>query len=531
MPRGIIGRLSGGLFDWISPGKTLERRETKPFKVPPFKSANGSVSANTTPRKRSDAPVAPPAVSPTRTWAKKKARMHISSTCDYENATGLRWESPQKATPSPQSCDISDSIEESPTRSIGAQDGEFDDLNEEGEESDDVKGEADDGSQNEESDGDEIEDGKESDEMADGQDDGTVEDSEVGTYEEDDEVEIKEEEEEEKEEEVFSFANSSFIEDDYHDANNETKVINTDEDQELALKVAEKKRDVNKFRRDLETTIRYQRNEAQKMLAAGWNKDTITLYMLISRRGYEILFPANWVYDFPYFPANIFTSNDDEAYLKQLKEWSGAARKQIDTFTKIGVRVRDSCRSHSTYQRRPEGLIETTLKNYIKWSQKDAGLWRGVRKKQLHPLVVTEAAMTGFKETDKLEEKILIKLRKLAAKHLAALRVENPEPLESPDDESPWFFHGQDAFRIEPPTIYGVVICQTVVALVAYEPLSERDALRTIAFFHYSKPEYDVWNSLALCMMVIYCRDHMMRIQDALPDLEGETTHSDDELA
>jgi hypothetical protein len=523
MTRGILNRLSGGLFDWISPGKTLERRETKPFKAPSPKSPNAPISPRI-PRKRSDAPIAPPAVSPTRTWAKNKAKMHISGTCDYETATGLKWESPPKATPSPLVSEIINSIEESPSRFVGTHDEDSKNA-----ESDDGEIDADDQSEHVRN-GDESDDEDESDQMVNDENSDETEDSEIETAEDDDDVEIKEEEDEEEQKvKSSSFADASFVDDDYYDANNETKVINI-ENQELALKVAERKRDINDFRRDLETKIRSQRHEAQKMLTAGWNKDTITLYMLISRRGYEILFPANWVYDFPYFPANIFTMNDDEAYLKQLKEWSGPARKQIDTFTKIGVRVRDSCQSHSTYQRRPEGLIETTLKNYIKWSQKDAGLVRGVRKKYLHQLIVTEAAMEGFKETDKLEEKILIKLRRLAAKHLTALRIENPEPLESPDDNSPWFFHGQDAFRIEPPTLYGVVICQTVVALVAYEPLSERDALRTIAFFHYSKPEYDVWNSLALCMLVMYCRDHMLRIQDALPDLEGETTHSDDDL-
>lgn len=70
--------------------------------------------------------------------------------------------------------------------------------------------------------------------------------------------------------------------------------------------------------------------------------------------------------------------------------------------------------------------------------------------------------------------------------------------------------------------------CQTVVALVGYEALSSRDGLRTIAFFHFSKPQFDVWNSMALAMLVVYCRDHMLRIQSRIPALEEDTTAPSD---
>ena len=73
----------------------------------------------------------------------------------------------------------------------------------------------------------------------------------------------------------------------------------------------------------------------------------------------------------------------------------------------------------------------------------------------------------------------------------------------------------------EVPTLYGVTASHTVMAFVSYAPATEetqKDQLRLIAMFDFSKEGYDVWNSLALAIFVIHCRNRMMQLKDCLPE-------------
>ena len=120
--------------------------------------------------------------------------------------------------------------------------------------------------------------------------------------------------------------------------------------------------------------------------------------------------------------------------------------------------------------------------------------------------------------TDRLEDIVLRRLKARSEQLLELLRVDAVESLIGPDDQTDIFFHDSEGYLYEPPTLYGIVVKEAVVALVAYEPLSNRDAFRTIAFFHLSKPHYDVWNALALAMVMIHCRNHLLKIKERLPE-------------
>lgn len=316
---------------------------------------------------------------------------------------------------------------------------------------------------------------------------------------------------------------TSFLEDDSHDVMADAReIVNDDRDPESRLKAA-----TGIFILDLQQKIAEQRAQRQQMLDEGWDIDTVHLYLLIARRGFEQLFPQDWREDFPFWPGNIFTTKSEDAYLGHMYGSSLAAVRQIEKMKDLGIRMRLSVDHHTTLARRPEGLVETTVRNYIKWSYKDAKLTREVRKKRILPLIEFVSQQPGVR-VNQLETIMLKKLRRLAKKQLAILKVENPEPLEYEDEVSPYFFHGTNAYIYKPPTLYGIVTAGVVVAVVAYEPSSTRDALRTIGFFQYSKPQYDVWNSLALAILVLFCRDHMLRIQKLLPDFETDTTEEED---
>jgi hypothetical protein len=73
----------------------------------------------------------------------------------------------------------------------------------------------------------------------------------------------------------------------------------------------------------------------------------------------------------------------------------------------------------------------------------------------------------------------------------------------------------------ELPTLYGVIASHTVMAFVSYvlptEP-NPKGSLRTIAIFDFGEEGYDVWNSLAVAIFAIHCRNRMQELKEFLPE-------------
>lgn len=79
----------------------------------------------------------------------------------------------------------------------------------------------------------------------------------------------------------------------------------------------------------------------------------------------------------------------------------------------------------------------------------------------------------------------------------------------------------------ELPTLYGVISSHTIMALVSYDVHAETPTLRMVASFDWGQEGYDVWNSLAVAIFVIHCRNRMMELQEFLPRPESEPFDSD----
>ena len=73
----------------------------------------------------------------------------------------------------------------------------------------------------------------------------------------------------------------------------------------------------------------------------------------------------------------------------------------------------------------------------------------------------------------------------------------------------------------ELPTLYGVIASHTVMAFVSYvlptEP-NPKGSLRTIAIFDFGEEGYDVWNSFAIAVFVVHCRNRMRELKEFLPE-------------
>ena len=81
------------------------------------------------------------------------------------------------------------------------------------------------------------------------------------------------------------------------------------------------------------------------------------------------------------------------------------------------------------------------------------------------------------------------------------------------------------------PTLYGLIVSHTLIGLVAWDVVdAEQRGMRTMAMFDYGQGDYDVWNSLALAILVVHCRDVVIELKNlgALKEEEEEVVGGGD---
>jgi hypothetical protein len=116
------------------------------------------------------------------------------------------------------------------------------------------------------------------------------------------------------------------------------------------------------------------------------------------------------------------------------------------------------------------------------------------------------------------EAKMIEKLGKLHDLWYEAMQIDKAE--ERGDSEVP-----------EVPTLYGITASHSVLAFVGYAPATEgkeTPQLRLIAMFDFHKEGYDVWNSLAIAIFVIHCRNRMVQLKECLPEPDEEEEEDPD---
>ncbi|TKX21880.1 putative DNA binding protein 10 [Elsinoe australis] len=210
-------------------------------------------------------------------------------------------------------------------------------------------------------------------------------------------------------------------------------------------------------------------------------------------RGREPLFPATWRNDFRFLPSSLFfPSPAQQAVVGSLNGSEFRAQKSFEELLGLGARVRDKV----LVGKRPEGLAVKAVEKYTSWAGRDAGLVSEEKGGCPGMLVVT----SGTKEVD-----VSLLQRDLAGR------------MEEREREWRAWLGG----RGEVPCLYGVVVSHTMVAFVGYEPGEERtvgreeklqaimQGMSTIGMFDSGVKGLDVWNALAVALLVVHVRDVM----------------------
>ncbi|OCK78767.1 hypothetical protein K432DRAFT_427031 [Lepidopterella palustris CBS 459.81] len=293
------------------------------------------------------------------------------------------------------------------------------------------------------------------------------------------------------------------------DANEETIVVDEDKYEAKAF--------------DPENERLRREEQGKELRAAGWSEDAIFIFQKLGMRGFEPLMPDTWAMDFVMMPTVLFTKNLSKAFIKPAYGNDFRGAKALRQLLELGARVRDSIISKAP-RRTPEEVIRRGISAYIKWATTDGKVdasWN-------IPILAIESA-SKTTHISIIEENMKRKLGNLGAQFRDAFRVRpSVERHEGKEDE----YHSEHEltdwgeFSHELPTLYGIVLSHTVMGMVSYDILAETPSLRTVAMFDFGKDGYDVWNSLAVAILVVHCRNRMMELKGALSELSS-TAESD----
>ncbi|PPJ56606.1 hypothetical protein CBER1_01837 [Cercospora berteroae] len=239
----------------------------------------------------------------------------------------------------------------------------------------------------------------------------------------------------------------------------------------------------------------------EELRAKGWDDDYITLMQRIGLRGREPILPAYMKFEYRFLPDGLFHSNDEEAFISSLRNGHFKAGKALQKLLDLGGHIRDR-KEVDPQHGRPELEVKRHLKEYLKWAQSDSNL----DKQTAIPVLVqvyAEAGTPGEEMTAMAEDKC----RALVKKWKTALEVTRSvemSPVSRTSDGT--------LLSYEIPTIYAILASDAIVAIMAYTV--DSDHCQPMALFDYNLKDYDVWNSLALALLVCHVRNVQLRIAE-----------------
>lgn len=252
-----------------------------------------------------------------------------------------------------------------------------------------------------------------------------------------------------------------------------------------------------------------RRVDTSELRANGWDDDHITLMQKLSMRGFEPLMPAYWKFDFSFMPDALFSETDD-AFVSSVRSDHFRAIGAFEKLLELGGRVRDRLVLEGKTQ--PEQQSCRQIRAFIRWAEADAQL----DPRTSIPILTIESAAAGTPAIV-LQENARKKCAKLAKRWRDALRVTQSIEVSPPASPSKRSKSISTHLSSPPPTLYAIVASHTLVALTAYNPADDKGGepqVKSAAFFDMKDAAYDVWNALAIAIIVCHVRNVQVRIAE-----------------
>lgn len=166
------------------------------------------------------------------------------------------------------------------------------------------------------------------------------------------------------------------------------------------------------------------------------------------------------------------------------------------------------------------------IESYIRWSERDAGL---SREKHISVLAVSTAQ--AGQSTQDVIDSVTAKLQHLAGLYREKWRIhpsvegsgendpsdkdkgKDKEEEKVKEKEKEKQDPKEDEFEHELPTLYGLVIAHTIVAVVTLNANAPDKPVRSIALFDLSDDQQDVWNACAIAIVVVLARNYLVSLR------------------
>ena len=229
-----------------------------------------------------------------------------------------------------------------------------------------------------------------------------------------------------------------------------------------------------------------------------WNASHKEIATKIQMRGLEPLFAPEMEWDFPNFPPQLFTANDDQIFIEPLGRGQAQtshfrATHSLERLVYMGTQANDKIQMGQA----PQGYLRKEIEAYIKWAMDDADLSK--RLKELPNIKI----ITSKPGTDS------ITVAHKAVKELGILAGKWRNSLRNLDEE--------------PPSLYGIILNGEKTAVVAYVPegTGEYEAgdpanqLRLLWAGDLANWREDVWNAIVIAILVNHARNELVDLVDA----------------
>ncbi|KAK4187089.1 hypothetical protein QBC35DRAFT_515721 [Podospora australis] len=304
-----------------------------------------------------------------------------------------------------------------------------------------------------------------------------------------------------------------------------------------------------------------------------WNEDQRRLHRLIYMRGLHPMIPSNWRLSFRTWGINephlddVFTPEGSEKRTV-IHHYNGlhAAGKALESLFFLTQYVTDY--EETGLLHKASALIARTLRNYIKWSMKDAGL---DYKINLPTIIVRQyrANFVGEEEMDvdsndvpddrsvtDLSESYSIsevageapeanhqrrfltamsndlekRMRDLGRNWRLLLKKENGEQTAAAEQPAEGRRSRRASYITAPPTLYAYAIIQHMIIIVSYDSGSPKSPVVTLETVSLNDRGLWLWNALSLAIPANMARDALYDMRDTGFIVPEQPDESDPDL-
>lgn len=267
-----------------------------------------------------------------------------------------------------------------------------------------------------------------------------------------------------------------------------------------------------------------------------WSQAERELFFHLAYRGFEPLLPENWMLDFDTLPISLFAQGDatDTPLIHNVRGNQFRACRALRQLLEAGHDVRD--RTHVSPGAKREKILERVLVRYLHWALADVGLRSSNSNYVPVHVIITKR---GGRSTLETLEEVATKLHALSQRHRQPVVA---QPSIEVDDQS---IAEIDQTRVVVddetlPTLFGLVIISSVIAIVTLSPFSpipsqspirqtasppdsdpgphsshlpdfNPDRLRIIAELDFSQKDQDVWNALGIAIVAMQVRREALK--------------------